>query len=125
MSRGENLPSLTDPDAPIPKTFVLGTDLSPEATHALEWTIGTVLRDTNVLYIVCSYEDELANEKQSSTTPSKQEEERLNAMTQLTNIITKLLRKTRLQVHVVIEVVHCKSPSICLWLSLIMFYPQW
>lgn len=111
MSRGENLPSLTDPDAPIPKTFVLGTDLSPEATHALEWTIGTVLRDTNVLYIVCSYEDELANEKQSSTTPSKQEEERLNAMTQLTNIITKLLRKTRLQVHVVIEVVHCKSPK--------------
>lgn len=114
MSRGENLPSLTDPDAPIPKTYVLGTDLSPEAAHALEWTIGTVLRDTNVLYIVCSYEDELVNEKTSSsttTTPSKQEEERLNAITQLTHTVSKLLGKTRLQIHVVIEVIHCKSPK--------------
>lgn len=112
MSRGENLPSLTDPEAPIPKTFVLGTDLSPEAAHALEWTIGTVLRDTNVLYVVCANEDELLNEKSSSSvTPQQQEDERLEAMTQLTNTISKLLKKTRLQVHIVIEVVHCKSPK--------------
>lgn len=110
MSRGKDLPSLTDPNAAIPKTYVLGTDLSPEATHALEWTIGTVLRDSNVLYMVCAYEDETLNDKSSSITPQQQEDDRLSAMKQLTSTTTKLLKKTRLQVHVIIEIVHCKSP---------------
>lgn len=111
ISRGENLPSLTDPNAPVPTTYVLGTDLSPEAAHALEWTIGTVLRDSNVLYVVCANEDELLNDKSSTVTPQQQEEDRLDAITQLTTTISKLLKKTRLQIHVVIEVVHCKSPK--------------
>lgn len=110
MTRGESTAAITDPNAPRPKTFVLGTDLSPEAAHALEWTVGTVLRDSNVLYVVCAYEDELVSGS-SSTTVQQQEEERMDAMSTLTNIIVKLLKKTRLQVHVIIEVIHCKSPK--------------
>lgn len=110
MSRGENIPSLTDPNVKRPKTFVLGTDLSPEAAHALEWTVGTVLRDNNVLYVVCANEDGLANGT-FDVTPQQQEDERMDAMTELTNMISKLLKRTRLQVHVIIEVIHCKSPK--------------
>ncbi|KAF5098901.1 hypothetical protein D0Z03_001120 [Geotrichum reessii] len=111
MSRGDNIPSLTDPDAKRPKTFVLGTDLSPESAHALEWTIGTVLRDTNLLYVVCAYEDEIANGTSNNITPQQQEEDRMEAMTELTTLISKLLKKTRLQVQVIIEIIHCKSPK--------------
>lgn len=110
ISRGEVDAAITDPNAPRPKTFVLGTDLSPEAAHALEWTIGTVLRDHNVLYVVCAYEDELQSGSSSTTTPEKQEEDRMAAINQLTGTIEKLLKRTRLQVHVIIEVIHCKSP---------------
>lgn len=110
MSRGDNIPSLTDPNVKRPKTFVLGTDLSPESSHALEWTIGTVLRDSNVLYVVCAFEDEVVNGT-SNVSPQKQEDERMEAMTELTNLISKLLKRTRLQVHVIIEVIHCKSPK--------------
>lgn len=110
MSRGENIPSLTDPNVKRPKTFVLGTDLSPEAAHALEWTIGTVLRDSNVLYVVCAFEDEVLNGTANST-PQQQEDERMQAMNELTTLISKLLKRTRLQVHVIIEVIHCKSPK--------------
>jgi nucleotide-binding universal stress UspA family protein len=111
MSRGENIPSLTDPEAKRPKTFLLGTDLSPESAHALEWTIGTVLRDSNVLYVVCANEDEIANGTSNNVTPQQQEDDRMEAMTQLTTLISKLLKMTRLQVHVIIEVIHCKSPK--------------
>lgn len=110
MSRGENIPSLTDPNVKRPKTFLLGSDLSPESAHALEWTIGTVLRDSNVLYVVCAFEDEVLNGT-ANLTPQQQEDERMQAMNELTTLISKLLKRTRLQVHVIIEVIHCKSPK--------------
>ncbi|KAF5094833.1 hypothetical protein D0Z00_003376 [Geotrichum galactomycetum] len=88
-----------------PKTFVLGTDLSPESTHAMEWTIGTVLRDHNVLYIVSSFEDD------GNTEADRQEDDRMDAMEQLTLSVEKLLKRTRLQVFVIIEVIHTKAPK--------------
>lgn len=112
LSRGESNAAITDPTMPRPKTYVLGTDLSPEATHALEWTIGTVLRDGNVLYVACAYEDDdQSGPSSSSAVSDKQEEDRMDAMKQLTHTIERLLKRTRLQVHVIIEVVHCKSPK--------------
>lgn len=88
-----------------PKTFVLGTDLSPESTHAMEWTIGTVLRDHNVLYIVSSFEDD------GNAEANRQEDDRMDAMEQLTLAVEKLLKRTRLQVFVIIEVIHTKTPK--------------
>lgn len=51
------------------------------------------------------------NKTNSGRERSKNEKERWNAAEEITALITKLLRKTRLQVHVVIEVIHCKSPK--------------
>lgn len=104
LDRGR-LDSLSDPNTPRKKSFIVSTDLSPEAVHALEWTIGTVLRDGNVLYVVCAYEDD------GTSTDKQQEEDRLSAMEKMTNSVCKLLNKTRLQVHVIFEVMHCKSPK--------------
>jgi nucleotide-binding universal stress UspA family protein len=104
LDRGK-LDPLSDPNTPRLNSFIVSTDLSPEATHALEWTIGTVLRDGNVLYVVCAFDDD------GSQTPTIQEEERLSAMEKMTNSVSKLLTKTRLQIHVIFEVMHCKSPK--------------
>ncbi|ANB15664.1 Usp (universal stress protein) family protein, implicated in meiotic chromosome segregation [Sugiyamaella lignohabitans] len=106
MTRG-NLQPLDEEDpssnlAPL-KSFIVATDLSPEATHALEWTIGTVLRDGNLLIIVCAFEEDGSGDWQA------EESARLNAMDKITAVTVKLLKKTRLQVHVAIEVLHCKS----------------
>lgn len=42
---------------------------------------------------------------------SRAEQERLRATEDISQRCVKLLRKTRLQVQVVIEVIHCKSPK--------------
>uniref|UniRef100_A0A060THI4 ARAD1D31306p n=1 Tax=Blastobotrys adeninivorans TaxID=409370 RepID=A0A060THI4_BLAAD len=104
IQRGD-LPSLSDPSTPRNKSYIVATDLSPEATHALEWTLGTVLRDGNILYVVCAFED---TEGQS---PNDLEAERLEAMDSMTATVTKLLNKTPLQVHVFLEILHCKRPK--------------
>lgn len=103
MERG-NVPSLAELTGRPPKTYIVGSDLSPESAHALEWTIGTVIRDGELLMIVCAFEDD------PSASEITQESERLMAMDDLTQLIVKLLKRTRLQVHVVIEVLHCRIP---------------
>jgi nucleotide-binding universal stress UspA family protein len=42
---------------------------------------------------------------------NKAEQERYRAVQDITDRVSKLLRKTKLQVKVVIEVIHCKSPK--------------
>jgi nucleotide-binding universal stress UspA family protein len=103
MERGD-VPPLAELLGPPVKSYLVASDLSPEAAHALEWTIGTVIRDGNLLMIVCTFEDD------GSQNDLAQESERLMAMDRLTQLTVKLLKRTRLQVHVVIEVLHCKIP---------------
>lgn len=151
------------------RKYLVATDLSDEAAHAMEWTIGTVLRDGDtMLAIYCVDEDTgigvtpdnsasqsgsdetaikeqaavvaasaarppmanavsagpvpsrlgLSEYKNSSLSPSpsgrlksKAEQERHHAVQDITDRVKNLLRKTRLQVRVVIEVIHCKSPK--------------
>jgi nucleotide-binding universal stress UspA family protein len=148
------------------RKYLVATDLSDEAAHALEWTIGTVLRDGDTLLAIYCVDEEVgiaANDgsgedaqskekeqvvaiaqatKPSSSTPilgpvnipsplgpgfqldsnstsaspmgrerSKAEQERCRAVQDITDRVAKLLRKTKLQVKVVIEVIHCKSPK--------------
>lgn len=155
------------------RKYLVATDLSDEAAHALEWTIGTVLRDGDTLLAIYCVDEETginrtddpfnpviaaaekqaitaqavsvaaAAEKPSSATmagavihmPSplagpvrgsisrsaanspagrernRAEAERYKAVGDITERVSKLLRKTRLQVRVVIEVIHCKSPK--------------
>lgn len=155
------------------RKYLVATDLSDESTHALEWAIGTVLRDGDTLIAIYCVDEETGitpadgtavpdepkamkeqaaaiNVVASSKTPvspggsamplhprpsplsqvsdagsgtlslspapsskerSKLEEERFRAVHDISERVTKLLRKTRLQVRVIVEVVHCKNPK--------------
>ncbi|PBP18541.1 Usp family protein [Diplocarpon rosae] len=146
------------------RKYLVATDLSDEAAHALEWTVGTVLRDGDTLLAIYCVDEDVgiasteasvgdvktkeqmivpeAARKPSSSTPvhtptiilsplgpsfalnihsastspvgrerGKAEQERHRAVQDITEKVSKLLRKTKLQVKVVIEVIHCKSPK--------------
>lgn len=154
------------------RKYLVATDLSEESTHALEWAIGTVLRDGDTLIAIYCVDEETGivtgdgalvpdepkamkdqaaalNALSNSKTPatpggtgsplyqhrpsplfhatdapsvspspapsvrerSKAEEERYRATVDITERVTKLLRKTRLQVRVIVEVLHCKNPK--------------
>lgn len=146
--------------------YLVATDLSEEAAYALEWTIGTVLRDGDTLLAVYAVDEEtgtggesnsvaigegatqmqdaaaivrtlsnqdslgadspgFSNIEQSTAsltengstdrhdvkTMDKAERERHFATEEITDRCVKLLRKTKLQARVVVEVFHCKSPK--------------
>lgn len=154
------------------RKYLVTTDLSEESTHALEWAIGTVLRDGDTLIAIYCVDEEtgivtgegslvpddptamreqaaaintMANStyapptKQvtdfkrasilgamrgtppgtpgSSPAPhgrngrSKAEEERHKAAQDISDKVIRLLRKTQLQVRVMVEVLHCKNPK--------------
>ena len=155
------------------RTYLVATDLSAEAAYALEWTIGTVLRDGDTLMAIYAVDEEVGTGKTgdadsihtisqvdgsqvmaettevvnkltaavqeaptahpppsplggSTLVPgskdsrgtstdsrfmSKAEQERLHAIEDISQTCIKFLRKTRLQVRVAVEVIHCKSPK--------------
>ncbi|KAI9884300.1 MAG: hypothetical protein M1823_003909 [Watsoniomyces obsoletus] len=171
------------------RTYLVATDLSDEAAYALEWTIGTILRDGDTMIAVYAVDEDggdrkggerkeggdgdggggtsaqalaigegalavkdqaaivgsqtsRATQHQSSSTSmtgsgvglsplsavtasaststsaspdsrhlTRAEQERMRATEDITQRCVKLLRKTRLQVRVVVEVIHCKSPK--------------
>lgn len=159
------------------RTYLVATDLSGEAAYALEWTIGTVLRDGDTLLAIYAVDEEVGTgkggdtESVHSTAPvmdeaeaiqetsnvvdkltesanqrpghgivrglhsslagsrlsssnknsratsadskylSKAEQERLHAIEDISQTCIKFLRKTRLQVRIAVEVIHCKSPK--------------
>ncbi|KAI0203589.1 hypothetical protein F4808DRAFT_24749 [Astrocystis sublimbata] len=158
------------------RKYLVATDLSDESTHALEWAIGTVLRDGDTLLAMyCIDEENSGATDQGNSTPddpkamkeqaaatnamakatnartsqtggspssfafsrgtnsprlraadgssaasspapgsrgkSRSEEERSRAVNDITDRVSKLLRKTELQVRVIVEVIHCKNPK--------------
>ncbi|KAK9456134.1 hypothetical protein V1511DRAFT_260039 [Dipodascopsis uninucleata] len=95
------------------RSYIVSTDSSPEATYALEWAIGTILRDGDIIYAVSAIEEpeEESKDRSSSSDATLFENERITLAKDITATVVKLLRKTRLQVECVIEVMHCKSPK--------------
>ncbi|GKT44202.1 uncharacterized protein ColSpa_04383 [Colletotrichum spaethianum] len=150
------------------RKYLVATDLSEESTHALEWAIGTVLRDGDTLICIYCVDEETgiystegimvpderaAHQEQaeainamssnkaappgmtsgpsyphlprasalnasdsSSPAPSSRErgraeEERRRAVYDIQERVERLLRRTRLQVRVIVEVIHCKNPK--------------
>ncbi|KAL2755945.1 hypothetical protein ACRALDRAFT_1082010 [Sodiomyces alcalophilus JCM 7366] len=152
------------------RKYMVATDLSEESNHALEWTVGTVLRDGDTLLAIYCVDDETgmlssedvavpdeskAHEEQAAATDAavsgreasssatapmlsqlarasafgfgsrssspapesrererereRAEEERRRVVDEMTERVTRLLRKTRLQVKVVVEVIHCRN----------------
>ncbi|KAK1066732.1 hypothetical protein LTR74_006942 [Friedmanniomyces endolithicus] len=162
------------------RVYLVATDMSPESQYALEWTIGTVLRDGDTLLGVYAMDEEstsaggtgggggveighgaesirdtaaivhglpstnvpppashgpsplargslssasaatdpapaqtIADSRSRSRNPASHgpaDDSRRRAAEDLTNRTIHLLRKTRLQVRIVVEVFHCKSP---------------
>jgi hypothetical protein len=153
------------------RLYLVATDLSDEAVYALEWTIGTILRDGDTLLAIYAVDEETGTGKsidadsissvqigegakaaqdtvdamtsqtekmnQGPSTPSllapasylpatstdsrpgsvdsrmlsKADLERQRAIEDISSTCVRLLRKTKLQVRVAIEVIHCKSPK--------------
>lgn len=145
------------------RTYLVATDLSEEAAYALEWTIGTVLRDGDTLLAVYAVDEEVGTGRTGESLPvgegakamqdttavmekmtvatqkaplmlskatllpgsrkssaaastdsrsrSNAEQERAHAIETLSETCLRFLRKTKLQVRVAIEVIHCKSPK--------------
>jgi hypothetical protein len=155
------------------RMYLVAIDLSDEAVYALEWVIGTILRDGDTLFAVYAVDEEVGTGKSGEIDPAhivqigegakamqdaaavvgsltekstknpsnllspplnpvtyvpatstdshggsvdarnmnKAEQERYHAIEDITQTVVRLLRKTRLQVRVAVEVVHCKSPK--------------
>lgn len=141
------------------RKYIIATDLSDESTHALEWAVGTVLRDGDTMICLYCVDEEIGiaprdgsaqvpderkamreqgaalntiTASKAPVTPggssvdvrpggssrgspvpvrSKAEEERHMAVQDITERVKKYLRKTRLQVRVIVEVLHCKNPK--------------
>lgn len=150
------------------RKYIIATDLSDESTHALEWAVGTVLRDGDTMICLYCVDEEVgiaapagagpdvaalsaalvsraaskgpatptgssfsadiqrtmgrsrggsfgqgkvASRTGSPTRGKKSEEERHMAVQDITERVKKYLRKTRLQVRVIVEVLHCKNPK--------------
>lgn len=53
-----------------PRLYLVCTDLSNEATYALEWTVGTLLKDGDTILIISALEDETAPESQHFEEPT-------------------------------------------------------
>lgn len=95
-----------------PKMFLVCMDFSPESIFALEWCIGTVLVDGSVLFIVCVIEENDSNHhhKASAINESQREKQRLEMLNRAKQQALNLLKLTKLQVHVVIEIIHHPIP---------------
>lgn len=93
-----------------PKMFLLCMDFSPESIFALEWCLGTVLVDGSVLFIVCVIEDNDANHNLKGNSPNERESARLNMLNRAKQQVLNLLKLTKLQIHIVIEIIHHPIP---------------
>lgn len=95
-----------------PKMFLLCMDFSPESIFALEWCLGTVLVDGSVLFIVCVIEDNDSNHnlKGNAQNESAREKARLTMLQRAKQQVLSLLKLTKLQIHIVIEIIHHPIP---------------
>ncbi|SPO05012.1 uncharacterized protein DNG_07697 [Cephalotrichum gorgonifer] len=141
------------------RKYLVATDMSEHSAHAMEWAVGTVLRDGDTLVVVRCLDEESeetgiagalvpapAQHRSSSisvltsglgggsgtsnggdsasvssgpekaegagagaASQDKLEAERRAAVEDITGRISRLLRRTKLQVRVIVEVIHCKN----------------
>lgn len=81
-------------------SYLIALDLSPESIYALEWAIGTVLRDGDTLSVVSALELPDGDKRSSEELA----EERERWMQQTVEKLSVILRRTRLQCVCEIEV---------------------
>jgi hypothetical protein len=84
------------------RKYLVCSDLSPQAFYAMEWAIGTVLREGDTLWVsqALGKDDEPCDEKAREANCLALAEE-----------IKRLLKRTRLQVRIIMEIVAAKVPK--------------
>jgi hypothetical protein len=102
LLRGEFAEMESAGEFPRQRTYLVSSDLSPQATYAMEWTIGTVLREGDVLFV--------AQALGKDDEPCEERDREANCRT-LVEEVRRLLKRTRLQVKVHIEIVAAKTPK--------------
>lgn len=105
IKRGEYPSSFSD--SRRIRSYLVSIDLSSESLYALEWAIGTVVRDYDTMMIVEAIDKDDKDDKGIL----ELEKERLAAMEEICQIIQKLLKKTRLILQIEIEIIHHKTPK--------------
>lgn len=133
ITRGNFFETLISKNIKHPKSFILCMDFSNESRYALEWTVGTVLVDSSVLYILNVLEDEHyssmgfngiqpsrsngGTKGGSKSAPvsdhpsgTSRERTRVNNVNEMTKMVIDLIKLTKLQIHVVIESCHHPIP---------------
>lgn len=109
-----------------PKRYVVASDGSEESSYAVEWTIGTVLRDGDEMLVVSVMETDTkldALDPKHEEVSARMEHQRIRqAMASvLAKQATHLLERTRLEVRISCQAIHAKNPRHML-LDLIDFY---
>ena len=102
LVRGEYLDMEKKGEFKRQRKYLVSSDLSPQATYAMEWAIGTVLRDGDTLWVT------QALGKDVEPCEDKDREENTRALVEETR---RLLKRTRLQVKIIVEVVAAKIPK--------------
>ncbi|KTW25578.1 hypothetical protein T552_03439 [Pneumocystis carinii B80] len=89
------------------RSYLVSIDLSSESLYALEWAIGTIVRDYDIMMIVEAIDKDDKDDKGIM----ELEKERLAAMEEICQITQKLLKKTKLILQIEIEIIHHKTPK--------------
>ncbi|TIA85900.1 hypothetical protein E3P99_03849 [Wallemia hederae] len=108
-----------DPDAALTtnsrrrKRYILASDLSHESKYAVEWAIGTVLRDGDELFIATVQETDTKldgkSSRKSSGDKSKFQKERAAFSQFLAKQAVSILQRTKLHAIITCQAVHAKN----------------
>lgn len=90
------------------RQYLVSVDLSPQAKYALEWTIGTVMRDGDICRIVHAIDYDEKEDKRSNLQLA---EERNASMEDIFVDLVLFLKRTRLSVRIEVEVIHHATPK--------------
>ncbi|GJN89826.1 hypothetical protein Rhopal_002815-T1 [Rhodotorula paludigena] len=94
------------------RRYLVASDLSDEASYAIQWAIGTVIREGDECIIVSVMETDTKFDTEDGNKQAKltNQRERQAAALQLARQATGLLERTRLNVRVVCQAIHAKVP---------------
>ncbi|GAA5880776.1 hypothetical protein JCM16303_004351 [Sporobolomyces ruberrimus] len=99
------------------RTYLVASDLSDESLFAIQWAIGTVLREGDDCIIVSVMEtdskfdsDDPHPSSSAKSAKLTNQRERQSAVLRISRQATTLLERTRLNVRVICQAIHAKVP---------------
>ncbi|GAA5986757.1 hypothetical protein JCM10908_000883 [Rhodotorula pacifica] len=94
------------------RRYLVASDLSDESLYAVQWAIGTVLREGDECFIVSVMETDTKLDTEDVAKQSKitNQRERQAAALALARQTTTLLERTRLNVRIYCQAIHAKVP---------------